>query len=44
MLSKVDYADKAAIDKCVDEAAQALLDLVAGTDVQRIEERINRRK
>lgn len=44
VLSKVDYADKAAIDKCVDEAAQAVLDLVAGTDVQRIEERINRRK
>lgn len=44
VLSKVDYADKAAIDKCVDEAAEAVLDLIAGKDIQRIEERVNKRK
>ena len=44
VLSKVDYADKQAIDKCVDEAAEAVAELIAGKDIQRIEERINRRK
>lgn len=44
VLSKVDYADKQAIDKCVEEAAEAVAELIAGKDIQRIEERINRRK
>ena len=44
VLSKVDYADKAAIDKCVGEAADAVLALIAGEDIQRVEERLNRRK
>lgn len=44
VLSKVDYADKQTIDKCVDEAAEAVAELIAGKDIQRIEERINRRK
>lgn len=44
VLSKVDYADKAAIDKCVDEAADAVLELISGKDIMRIEEKINRRK
>lgn len=44
VLSKVDYADKQAIDKCVVEAAEAVAELIAGKDIQRIEERINRRK
>ena len=42
--SKVDYADKAAIDKCVGEAADAVLALIAGEDIQRVEERLNRRR
>ena len=44
VLSKVDFADKAAIERCVDEAAEAILSLIAGEDVQRVEERLNRRK
>ena len=44
MLSKVDYADKPAIERCIDEGADAILRLIAGEDIQRIEERLNRRK
>ncbi len=44
VLSKVDYADKQQIDKCISEAVEALLDLIGGKDIQRIEERINRKK
>lgn len=44
VLSKVDYADKKAVENCVQEAAAALLDLVGGADIQRVEERLNRRK
>lgn len=44
VLSKVDYADKKTIDKCVEEAAEALLDLVGGADIQRVEERLNKRR
>ena len=44
VLSKVDYADKPAIERCIDEGADAILRLIAGEDIQRIEERLNRRK
>ena len=44
VLSRIDYADKKTVEKCVEEAAEALLDLVGGADIQRIEERLNRRK
>ena len=44
VLSKVDYADKPAIDRCVAEAADALFELISGKDIQRIEERLNKRK
>lgn len=44
VLSKIDYADKVLIDKCVDEAADAVLELVRGVDIQRIEERLNKRR
>lgn len=44
VLSRIDYADKKTVEKCVEEAAEALLDLVGGADIQRIEERLNKRK
>ena len=44
VLSKVDHADKPAIDRCVAEAADALFELISGKDIQRIEERLNKRK
>lgn len=42
VLSRIDYADKKTVEKCVEEAAEALLDLVGGADIQRIEERLNK--
>ena len=44
VLSRVDYADRPAIDKCVGDAADALIDIICGKDLQRVEERLNRRK
>ena len=44
VLSHIDYADKKAIENCVEEAAAALIDLVGGADIQRVEERLNRKK
>ena len=44
VLSRVDYADRPAIDKCVGDAADALVDIICGKDLQRVEERLNRRK
>ena len=44
VLSRIDYADKKTVEKCVEEAAEALLDLVGGADIQRSEERLNKRK
>lgn len=44
VLSRVDYADRPTIDKCVGDAADALIDIIGGKDLQRVEERLNRRK
>lgn len=44
VLSRVDYADRPTIDKCVGDAADALIDIICGKDLQRVEERLNRRK
>lgn len=44
VLSKVDYADKQQIDKCIETAVDAICELVAGADIQRVEEKLNRRK
>lgn len=44
MLSKVDYADKKEIERCVAAAAEAVRELVAGADIMRVEEKINRKK
>ena len=44
VLSKIDYASKKALEKCIQEAAQAVLSIVSGEDIQRVEERLNRRK
>lgn len=44
VLSKVDYADKKEIERCVAAAAEAVRELVAGADIMRVEEKINRKK
>lgn len=44
VLSKIEYEDKLIIDKCIDEAADAIIALIGGKDIQRIEEQINKRK
>lgn len=44
VLSKVDYADKPALDEGISLVADAIVDLIKGKDVQRIEEVLNRKK
>ncbi len=44
VLSKVDYADKPALDEGIALVADGIIDLLKGKDVQRIEEVLNRKK
>lgn len=44
VLSKVDYADKPALDEGIALVADGIVDLLKGKDVQRIEEVLNRKK
>lgn len=44
VLSKVDYADKPALDEGIALVADGIIDLIKGKDVQRIEEVLNRKK
>ena len=44
VLSRIDHFERPAVDKCVEAAADALAALIAGKDIQRIEEQINKRK
>lgn len=44
VLSKVDYADKPALDEGIALVANGIIDLIKGKDVQRIEEVLNRKK
>ena len=44
VLSNIAYEDKLIINKCIEEAASAILELIEGKDIQRIEEAINKRK
>lgn len=43
VLSKVDYEDKALLNEGIEEVANAVIDLVKGADIQRIEEKLNRK-
>lgn len=44
VLSKVDYADQPALYEGINAVADAVVDLIEGKDVQRIEEVLNRKK
>lgn len=44
VLSKVDYEDKPLLTESINASAEAVKDLIAGKDIQRIEEVLNRRK
>lgn len=44
VLSKVDYEDKSILNESIAEVSDAVLDLIRGKDVQRVEERLNRKK
>jgi PTH1 family peptidyl-tRNA hydrolase len=44
VLSKVDYDDKPLLTESINASAEAVKDLIAGKDIQRIEEVLNRRK
>lgn len=44
VLLKPDFDDKLILDKCIDAAADALGELISGLDIQRVEEKINKRK
>ena len=44
VLSKVDYDKKPLLEEGINASAEAVKDLIAGKDIQRIEEVLNRRK
>ncbi|MBR7162430.1 MAG: aminoacyl-tRNA hydrolase [Clostridia bacterium] len=44
VLSKVDYEDKPILEEGINASVEAVKDLIAGKDIQRIEEVLNRRK
>lgn len=43
VLSKVDFESKQILQGVIDNAVEALLDMVAGVDIQRIQEKVNRK-
>lgn len=43
VLSKVDFESKQILQGAIDNAVEALLDIVAGVDIQRIQEKVNRK-
>lgn len=42
VLSKIDYEDKQIIDKSINKASDALLELIEGIDIQRVAEKLNK--
>lgn len=44
VLSKVDFEDKQLINEAINNAVEALISLIDGVDIQRVEEKLNRKK
>ena len=43
VLSKIDYEYKEDLNKCINKASDALIDIIQGKDMQRVEEKFNRK-
>lgn len=43
VLSKIDYENKQVLNKCIDKASDAIIEIIEGKDIQRVEEKLNRK-